>query len=118
MKKKIIALLSAMLALPATSLAAVVFHTPDAPKTDWLTVGLATYIEGVFGNVINVVWIIFGGFAVTMFVYAGYLFLNSHGEPSRLKGARDALIWGSIGVAIALMAEIIPYFVKFILNFD
>ena len=112
------ALLSAILALPATSLAAVVFHTPDAPKTDWLTVGLATYIEGVFSNVINVVWIIFGGFAVTMFVYAGYLFLYSHGEPSRLKGARDALIWGSIGVAIALLAEVIPYFVKFILNFD
>lgn len=115
MKKKIILSSVAMLFLPVFPLLAL--GVPTAPSVDGIPGHLLDYISLVFDNIINVVWIIFGGFAVVMFVYAGYLFLHSRGEPSGIKGARDALIWGAVGVGIALMAEIIPSFVKFILNF-
>lgn len=57
-------------------------------------------------------WIIFGGVAIVMFVISGILFLSSQGDPEKLKTARSALIWGVVGVAVAILA----YSVKTIIS--
>src|SRR6185295_13923407 len=43
-----------------------------------------------------------GGLAVIMFVWAGILFLTSGAKPENLGKAKNALLWGVVGVAIAL----------------
>ena len=71
---------------------------------------------GDFNTIINailkLIWPMFIGFAVIMFIIAGFLFLKSQGEPSEVKTARDCLIWGIVGVAIGVLAFSLPYFIQ------
>jgi FtsH-binding integral membrane protein len=39
-----------------------------------------------------------------MFVVAGITFLTANGEPDKLKTARSALLWGTIGIVVAIIA--------------
>jgi len=67
-------------------------------------------------NIIAFIWVIFGGIAIIMFIYAGFLFLLAKGDMSAVKEARNALVWGMVGVGVALFAAIIPWFVRAILG--
>lgn len=42
--------------------------------------------------------------AVIMFVYAGFLYLTSGGDDEKIKSAKNYLLYGIIGVAVALLA--------------
>jgi len=51
-------------------------------------------------------WIIepiFFGLAIIMFLYAGILFLIAEGDPSKLTKARQAVLWGVIGIVVGLL---------------
>lgn len=66
----------------------------------------------IINGILNLIWPIFIGFAVIMFIVAGFFFIKAQGEPDELKTARDFLIWGVVGVAVAVMAFTIPYFIQ------
>ena len=62
-----------------------------------------------FTEVINrlidrVVWPIFLGLVIIMFIYAGVLFLTARGEPERITKARKAIIWATVGIVVAFVA--------------
>ncbi len=102
--KKIILLSAVVLfSLPFFVLATTAF--PSAPFGS--TFNIATAIN----NIIAFIWPMFGAFAVVMFIYAGFLFLNARGDMSKVKDARNALLWGMVGVAVALLAGWLPYVV-------
>lgn len=50
----------------------------------------------------KIVWPIFAGLAVIMFIYAGIMFLTSAGNPGNLTKAKDAVIWGVVGIIVAI----------------
>jgi len=54
---------------------------------------------------------LFGSIMTLLFVYAGYLFLTSHGEESKLTTARQTAQAAVIGLIIVLFAYSIAYFV-------
>ncbi len=56
-----------------------------------LVCGIANYIAGFVGAL-----------AVIMFIWAGILFLTSAGNEGQLTKARKAVLWATIGLAIAL----------------
>ena len=62
-----------------------------------------------FEKIINrllkyVVWPIFLGLVIIMFIYAGVKFLTAQGDPTKISDARKAVIWGIVGIAIAIAA--------------
>lgn len=72
-------------------------------------------IPGVIGSpaavvaaIIAIIWPIFVGFSVIMFMVAGILFLAAQGEAGKIKDAKNALIWGVIGVVVGIVAFSLP----------
>lgn len=51
------------------------------------------------------IWTIFGGIAIFAFVFAGITFLTANGDPGKVKQAREAVIWGIVGVGVALLCN-------------
>ncbi len=57
---------------------------------------------------------IFNGVVIIMFVYAGFKYLTARGEPGKITDANKALLWAMVGVAVGILANfssgIVNYF--------
>ena len=106
MNKKLIAIssLALLLALPVVSMA---IPNPTTPNT------LPNFsVIGLINTILNFIWPIFIGFAVIMFIIAGFYFISAQGEPEGVGKARQFLIWGVVGIAVGVVAFTIPYVVQ------
>ncbi len=88
---------------------ALALNIPDQPTGN---IDVISAIDSIF----SYVWPVFIAFSVIVFIWAGFLFLTAHGDPNKLTSARHAVIWGAIGVAIALLASSIPFLIDNILS--
>ncbi|MDO4979109.1 MAG: pilin [Candidatus Saccharibacteria bacterium] len=61
--------------------------------------------------IINVLIGIIGLVAVVMIVYGGFQYTSSAGDPSKVKKAKDTILYGVIGLVISLLAFAIVNFV-------
>ena len=95
--KKIITSLAVLgvLAVPVIVLGYASPTTPEGGLTD---------IDAVIGALLDFLWKVFAGLAVIMFIVAGILFMTAGGVAEKIATARQALIWGAIGVAVAIIA--------------
>jgi len=96
MNKKIFILSLLFLFLPVLALAQFVPPVLGAVP--------AGGIIGIVNISLTLVWIIFVAIAVIMFVVAGIQFLTAQGDPSKIATARQSVIWGSVGIVVALIA--------------
>lgn len=55
-------------------------------------------------NILNVLGSLFGVFAVIMFLVAGFLFLSANGESSKVSQAKQAILWGFVGVIVGVLS--------------
>lgn len=55
-------------------------------------------------RIIDIFWKIFVGIAILMFIFSGYMFLTAKGDPGRIKLAKEAFVWGVVGVGVALLS--------------
>ena len=102
MQKKQIFLLGVLLATPL-----VAFAQPGQYPGD--LIGVANYIISVF---LSLLWIIAAAFVVIMFVIAGFKFLTAQGEQSKVAEARQAVIWGLVGVVVIVLAWSVVAFIS------
>lgn len=111
MNKKLIALLSsgALLALPLITLADIQPGSAPTPNS-----GIS--VVDIINKTLNFVWPIFVGFAVIMFLVAAFQFLTAQGDPTKVAGARQAILWGVIGVVAGIIAFSLPFIVRTTLN--
>ncbi|MBX4200790.1 hypothetical protein KW786_01535 [Candidatus Parcubacteria bacterium] len=105
MNKKI-AIVASSVMLLALPLATMAFNAGPTPNSVQLSV------QQIIDIVLNFIWPIFGGFAVIMFLIAGFLFLTSQGDPAKVATARQAVLWGVVGVVVGLIAFSIPLIVR------
>lgn len=104
-------------ALFATAFAAnLVFLQPVAQACEGLdcvtdtvnetqqTTGTDTTVGSLFSTVTDVLLYLVGGVAVIMIVYGGFRYVVSNGDSSRVKAAKDTVLYGAIGLAIAIVA--------------
>lgn len=99
MKKSFIILLAIeLLILPLTVFAV------EAPY--------ANLVPNIMNNIVTAVWQFFTGLAVIMFIVAGVLFLTSNGDPSKITTARHAVLWGVVGIIVAIAAFSITTIVR------
>src|SRR5581483_8838209 len=98
-KKKVIAISSLILvALPTVIFALTLPNQPNPGKT------VSIDIWTIINSILTFLWLIFVGVAIFMFIWAGFLFLTAHGDPTKISTARKAVIWGVVGVIVAMLA--------------
>lgn len=66
-----------------------------------------TSLSQVLLNVVSIVRILLIMAAVLYLLYAGFMFVTARGEPGKIKKARNALLWGCVGIALILAAQVI-----------
>ena len=106
MNKKIIAssVLTVLLSMPAVILAFNPGGVPNAAP------GLT--VNALVDLVFSILWPIAVAFFIVMFVIAAFQFFNAQGDPEKIKAARSFVIWGIVGVVIALLAWSIPFILR------
>ncbi len=110
MNKKLIAF-SATVALAALPLATLAFDAGAVPNSNAsLSIGLI--VDAIFA----LLWPVAVAFFIIMFVVAAFMFFTAQGDPTRVASARQFVIWGIVGVVIALLAFSVPFIIRNVLN--
>lgn len=64
-------------------------------------------INNVIKTVVNVLSILLGAVAVIMIIISGIRFATSGGSSNSVSGAKGTLIWALVGLALAVLAQVI-----------
>ena len=73
--------------------------------------GAETDVTNTVGTALNVVFGIVAIIAVVMIVIGGVSYTTSQGDPGKVKKGKDTIMYGIIGMIIALLAFAIVNFV-------
>lgn len=73
-------------------------------------------IPAVFLNVLNALLAFVGFFALFLFIFSGYKYMNSGGDAKKLEGARGTLIYGILGLLIVLFSFLIIQIISHVAN--
>jgi hypothetical protein len=68
-------------------------------------------IEKFAGDIVNILSIVAGIAAVIMIIVAGIRYTTSGGDSNATSGAKNALVYALIGIAIAALAQVLVHFV-------
>jgi hypothetical protein len=111
MNKKLIAAtaLTVLLALPLFTLA---FNAGAIPTNANNNFNISDLLDTVF----SIFWPVVVAVVIILFVVAGFLFLTAQGDPGKVAQARQAVIWGVVGVAVILLGFAIVAIVRNQLN--
>ena len=86
----------------------------------YISPGLPTAV-GTFDllitKIINIVWPILAAATVLSFFVSAFFFVTSNGEPDKVSTARQALIYGIIGIVVSLTALSVPAIIKLLGGF-
>ena len=74
-------------------------------------VGATDNLDSLIQKIINAVLTIIGIVAVVMIILGGVNYATSQGDPSKVKKAKDTILYGIIGLVIVIMAFAIVNFV-------
>lgn len=66
---------------------------------------------GTFGVISNILIFLVGAIAVIMLIFGGLRYVTSTGDAARVKAAKDTILYGIIGVVVAILAFAIVNFV-------
>lgn len=69
-------------------------------------------VYNLLQSILLLLWSVFATFAVIAFITAGFLFLTANGDAGQVGKARQAVIWGAVGVGVALISVSIPFILK------
>ena len=67
--------------------------------------------EGIITKVIQILVIVLGIAAVIVIMVAGLSFVLSSGDPAKIATARNAIIYASVGLVVAVLAQTLVVFV-------
>lgn len=69
--------------------------------------GSSSTIGSIIGSVVTILSFALGGIAVIMIIISGIRFATSGGNSNSVSGAKKTLIYAVIGLAIAILAQVI-----------
>lgn len=78
--------------------------------------GASTDLTGQIQLILNAVYVVIGIVAVVMIILGGITYATSQGDPAKVKKGKDTILYGIIGLVIALMAFAITTFVLNAMN--
>jgi hypothetical protein len=84
-----------------------IIHTEIGTGKD----GIPTFIWTVVLNVFDILLRVAGILAVVMLIVSGYQYLTSAGVPDKISKAKNGMLRAIVGLALALLASTIIYFI-------
>lgn len=75
--------------------------------------GGANKLNGVIDTIINILSVLVGIIAVIMIIVAGFKYVTSAGDSSKVSSAKSTLIYALVGIVIVALSQTI---VKFVLD--
>ena len=88
--------------LPVTTLAACPIALANVTSAN-----AAEWFRCIIERILNfIVWPVFIGVSIIMFIWAGILFVSAQGDPGKIGEARKAFIWAVIGISIGLLGYV------------
>lgn len=76
----------------------------------------AADVYAIFGRVANLFFVFFIALSVLLFIWAGFLFVSGGGDPKKIQEAKDRIVWGVIGLVVAMLAAFVPSLVQDLLK--
>ncbi|OGZ67207.1 MAG: hypothetical protein A3C58_00235 [Candidatus Staskawiczbacteria bacterium RIFCSPHIGHO2_02_FULL_34_10] len=101
-KKLIVSSISILLVLPILTLAYV---TPPPPGSGYT---FEQVVQGAF----NIIWPILAAATAVIFLIAAFMFVTSQGDPTKVAAARQAVIWGVVGLIAAIISFSMPNIIR------
>lgn len=101
-KGSIASLIVSLLVMPVLA-SAIDFGQPS---------GSITTVQNLVTRILTPVWEVFIGISIMMIIFAGILFLFASGDPEKVKTARNAFLWGAVGIAVGVLAFSITVIIK------
>jgi|SRR5581483_11246439 len=75
------------------------------------------WFKAVIENLLAmVIWPIFIGAIVIMFIFAGFMFVTAAGDPAKIATARKAVIWATVGIIVGFFGYFAYGFITKIFN--
>lgn len=75
-------------------------------------------IPAIFSNLLTSLLMLVGTFALFLFIFAGFKFMNAGGDPKKLEGARNALVYGILGLLLVLFSFLIINVISIVTNVE
>lgn len=113
----------AMAAMSGSNAMAANFYCPDGTTgtgTDYATActghgvtsaSKVTDLMGILNTIISVALGLIGFLAVVMIIYGGFQYVMSAGDSGKVKSAKNTILYGIVGLVVALLAYAIINFV-------
>ena len=73
----------------------------------------STGVTGLVSTVVTVLSYLAGVIAIIMIIWAGFRYISSGGDAQKVGGAKNALIYALVGVAVAALAQVLVHFVLY-----
>ncbi|MCX6728154.1 MAG: hypothetical protein NTV39_00070 [Candidatus Saccharibacteria bacterium] len=67
--------------------------------------------NGLFTNIVNIMLFVIGAVAVLMLIYGGIRYTTSGGDAKNVTAAKDTILYGVVGIVVAILAYAIVNFV-------
>ena len=68
-------------------------------------------VTNIIGTVVKILGIIVGAAAIIMILVSGFRYITSAGDSNRISSAKNTLIYALIGLAVAVLAQVLVNFV-------
>jgi hypothetical protein len=81
------------------------------PKDAEGAANVPTSLTTVFGNISNLLIFLTGAIAVIVVIFGGLRYVTSTGDAARVKQAKDTILYGIVGVVVAILAYAMVAFV-------
>jgi hypothetical protein len=80
--------------------------TVNSPSSQSLTnpLGDIDSPNALIGKVINSIIGVVGSIALLMFIYGGFVWMLSGGNPNKIKQGREIIVWSILGLAVILFS--------------
>jgi phosphoglycerol transferase MdoB-like AlkP superfamily enzyme len=66
--------------------------------------GEISSIDDLYDMISTTAWTVLGIVVLVAFIYAAILFLTAGGQPEKISAARNAFLWGVVGVVVGILA--------------
>lgn len=73
--------------------------------------GSGVGINSIVGAVVNILSYVIGIAAIIIIIISGFKYITSSGDTNRISSAKTTLIYALVGLAIAVLAQVLVHFV-------
>lgn len=99
--------IAGLLAFPGSALASTLLNGADSAHDPTTPTSLTAEFKVISNTLIGLV----GAIAVIVIIFGGFRYVTSTGDAGRIKQAKDTILYGVIGIVVALLAYAIVRFV-------